>query len=70
MMPRSGDSSLPESVPNPASSPLGDDYAMSQGLDGSANGNGNWNGNGFNKLKLRVPMEKRYDFALSSLKVV
>jgi len=60
MMPRSGETSLPESVPNPTFNPLDDDYSVSQGLDGNGNGIGNGTANGFNKLKLRVPMEKRY----------
>lgn len=62
MTPRSGESSLPESIPNPTFNHLvGDEYGTPQGLDGSINGNGN----GFNKLKLRVPMEKRYELSLS-----
>ncbi|KAJ7436536.1 mitochondrial pyruvate dehydrogenase [Mycena latifolia] len=46
--PRSDELALPESKPNPSM----------QGA-GYTNGNGA-NGNGFNKLKLRVPMERRY----------
>ncbi|KAF9443025.1 mitochondrial pyruvate dehydrogenase [Macrolepiota fuliginosa MF-IS2] len=56
MVPRSGEVALPESKPNPSLNPLGNDYSASQGLDG----NGSGNGNGFNKLRLRVPMERRY----------
>lgn len=58
MVPRSGDVSLPESKPNPSLDPLGDEYSSaSHALDGNGSGNGS---NGFNKLKLRVPMERRY----------
>lgn len=50
MAPRTDELALPESTPNP--SMLGAGYT---------NGNGaSANGNGFNKLKLRVPMERRY----------
>ncbi|KAJ7676124.1 mitochondrial pyruvate dehydrogenase [Mycena rosella] len=48
MTPRPDEITLPESIPNPSM----------QGA-GFTNGNGA-NGNGFNKLKLRVPMERRY----------
>ncbi|KAJ6583156.1 mitochondrial branched-chain alpha-ketoacid dehydrogenase kinase-domain-containing protein [Mycena vulgaris] len=48
MTPRTDEVTLPESIPNPSM----------QGA-GYTNGNG-LNGNGFNKLKLRVPMERRY----------
>jgi len=52
IVPRSDEQALPESTPNPS---IG--YALqSSGANGIANGNGN----GFNKLKLRVPMERRY----------
>ncbi|KAJ7792490.1 mitochondrial branched-chain alpha-ketoacid dehydrogenase kinase-domain-containing protein [Mycena olivaceomarginata] len=48
LMTRSEDVTLPESTPNPS-------------LAGAAFTNANGaNGNGFNKLKLRVPMERRY----------
>ena len=47
MTPRADELSLPESTPNPSM----------QGAGFTA-GNGA-NGNGFNKLKLRVPMERR-----------
>jgi pyruvate dehydrogenase kinase 2/3/4 len=47
MTPRSDEITLPESIPNPS-------------LKGAAFTSGNGaNGNGFNKLKLRVPMERR-----------
>ncbi|KAJ7712884.1 mitochondrial branched-chain alpha-ketoacid dehydrogenase kinase-domain-containing protein [Mycena metata] len=50
MTPRSDEVALPESTPNPSLKGVG-----------FTNGNGaNSNGNGFNKLKLRVPMERRY----------
>jgi len=48
MVSRSDDVALPESIPNPSMTHLAEDYA-SPG-----------NGNAFNKLKLRVPMERRY----------
>ncbi|KAF5345116.1 hypothetical protein D9756_011464 [Leucocoprinus leucothites] len=55
---RSGEVALPESTPNPSLEPLSDGYTnLSHGLDGGGNGNGT---NGFNKLRLRVPMERRY----------
>ncbi|KAF5345114.1 hypothetical protein D9756_011469 [Leucocoprinus leucothites] len=58
MVPRSGEVALPESTPNPSLEPLSDGYThLSHGLDGGGNGNGT---NGFNKLRLRVPMERRY----------
>ncbi|KAJ7918564.1 mitochondrial pyruvate dehydrogenase [Mycena leptocephala] len=48
MTSRSDEITLPESIPNPS-------------LKGAAFTSGNGaNGNGFNKLKLRVPMERRY----------
>ncbi|KAK7014975.1 protein-serine/threonine kinase [Favolaschia claudopus] len=48
LMMRSDEVALPESIPNPS-------------LTGAVFKNGNSaNGNGFNKLKLRVPMERRY----------
>ncbi|KAF7311640.1 Protein-serine/threonine kinase [Mycena kentingensis (nom. inval.)] len=46
--PRTDEPALPESIPNPAIANAG-----------YMNGNGA-NANGFNKLKLRVPMERRY----------
>ncbi|KAF7351467.1 Protein-serine/threonine kinase [Mycena sanguinolenta] len=48
LMTRSDENTLPESIPNPSMKGVG-----------FTNGNGA-NGNGFNKLKLRVPMERRY----------
>ncbi|KAF8169878.1 mitochondrial branched-chain alpha-ketoacid dehydrogenase kinase-domain-containing protein [Mycena galopus ATCC 62051] len=48
LMTRSDELALPESIPNPSMKGVG-----------FTNGNGA-NGNGFNKLKLRVPMERRY----------
>lgn len=59
-------SSLPEPVPNPSLAQLVEDYANNPhlhtsyhgGSQGKTNLNGN-GGNGFNKLKLRVPMERR-----------
>lgn len=60
MVPRSGEVTLPESKPNPSLEPLGDEYTQSHVLDGNSGGNGNGAGNGFNKLRLRVPMERRY----------
>ncbi|KAF9455973.1 mitochondrial pyruvate dehydrogenase [Collybia nuda] len=53
MVPRT-ELSLPESIPNPS---LMEDQLHG---NGTVSGNGNGNGNGFNKLKLRVPMERRY----------
>lgn len=49
--------SLPESIPNPSLNHMVDDFGN------AANGSTipiNGLGNGFNKLKLRVPMERRY----------
>ncbi|TFK46737.1 mitochondrial pyruvate dehydrogenase [Heliocybe sulcata] len=68
---RPDDKHLPEPVPNPSLSFLGDDlYEGSATSYGGAHyhGNGNGNGNGSlgepggvsNKLKLRVPMARRY----------
>ncbi|KAJ3565893.1 hypothetical protein NP233_g7352 [Leucocoprinus birnbaumii] len=59
MVPRSGEVTLPESTPNPslAFEPQSDGL-YSHALDGGGNGNGG--ANGFNKLRLRVPMERRY----------
>ncbi|KAL9710458.1 [Pyruvate dehydrogenase (acetyl-transferring)] kinase isozyme 2 [Leucoagaricus gongylophorus] len=62
MAPRSGEVTLPESTPNPSLEPLNSEdyhthsYAVS-GNHMGMNGNGS---NGFNKLRLRVPMERRY----------
>ncbi|KAF9031782.1 mitochondrial pyruvate dehydrogenase [Panaeolus papilionaceus] len=50
----SSDMHLPESKPNPSLA----DYPPSSSSHNPVNGNGN--GNGFNKLRLRVPMERRY----------
>ncbi|KAF8645748.1 hypothetical protein AX16_007615 [Volvariella volvacea WC 439] len=57
---RNDEPALPESIPNP--SLRGGDYSDLGGLGGALDGNGNAgeNGNGYNKLKLRVPMERRY----------
>ncbi|KAK0203882.1 mitochondrial pyruvate dehydrogenase [Desarmillaria ectypa] len=60
-------SSLPEPVPNPSLAQLVEDYAnnphLHKSYHGGSQGMTNLNGggvNGFNKLKLRVPMERRY----------
>jgi pyruvate dehydrogenase kinase 2/3/4 len=47
---------LPESKPNPS---IVDTYSHDHGFTSSTSGNGN-NGSGFNKVRLRVPMERRY----------
>ncbi|KIK02899.1 hypothetical protein K443DRAFT_677250 [Laccaria amethystina LaAM-08-1] len=56
MVPRSDDLVLPESKPNPSFIKYAD--GSTQYTHGHCNSNAN--GNGFNKLKLRVPMERRY----------
>ncbi|TFK37933.1 mitochondrial pyruvate dehydrogenase [Crucibulum laeve] len=57
MVPRSDELVLPESTPNPS---LLLDYASSHAGSSSPNGTNGHGSNGFNKLKLRVPMERRY----------
>ena len=54
MVPRSDDIALPESKPNPSFTKFAD------GSTQYTHGYCNSNGNGFNKLKLRVPMERRF----------
>jgi len=51
--PRTVEHALPESKPNPSLLHHHDDYA-------SHSGNANGSGNTYSKLKLRVPMERRY----------
>lgn len=55
MVSRSDDQALPESTPNPSVA-----YALQSSVLTGANAIANGNGNGFNKLKLRVPMERRW----------
>ncbi|KAH9478805.1 [Pyruvate dehydrogenase (acetyl-transferring)] kinase, mitochondrial [Psilocybe cubensis] len=52
MITRPDEIHLPESKPNLFNDPYSNPY--------QSHVNGNGNGNGFNKLKLRVPMERRY----------
>ncbi|KAG6914645.1 hypothetical protein DXG01_016131 [Tephrocybe rancida] len=65
MSPRTNNS-LPESTPNPSLRHLEPDsdghtsFSHLYGATTNALTNGNGNGNGFNKLKLRVPMDRRY----------
>ncbi|EKM74801.1 hypothetical protein AGABI1DRAFT_123518 [Agaricus bisporus var. burnettii JB137-S8] len=59
-MPRSGEATLPESIPNPTFEPSGE-FLHTHSLETTfSSGNTTGNGNGFNKLRLRVPMERRY----------
>ncbi|KII84307.1 hypothetical protein PLICRDRAFT_46175 [Plicaturopsis crispa FD-325 SS-3] len=53
--PRPSDKYLPESVPNPSL----DDFHQTP-VDNNPYGNGNGHGTGYDKMKLRVPMERRY----------
>lgn len=58
-MPRSGEATLPESIPNPTFEPSGE-FLHTHSLETTfSSGNTTGNGNGFNKLRLRVPMERR-----------
>lgn len=60
MAPRPGEVTLPESTPNPSLEPLmnSEDYQTHSHVGSATNANGN-GANGFNKLRLRVPMERR-----------
>ena len=62
MAPRPGEVTLPESIPNPSLEPLmnSEDYQTRSQAGSASHTNVNGNGtNGFNKLRLRIPMERR-----------